>query len=178
MTVGSDLLRSLLGVCVVPVSDESLETSDSYRLEFDAECALALALCFLWADTSADCWERRGLVDDLVCTLDVILLQAADEVWDCDVDRAALDTWPVLAVQASLCLCDCDLVCVSESDLIEVVGTDLWVLDRHFMFLWIKWHFVLPPQAFLKRLQVSSWAFLSNGKYILARDIASSKSTS
>ena len=53
------------GLCgckgVVPVSNESLKTSDTYALALDAANALGLTLGLLGAYTAANCGERGGL---------------------------------------------------------------------------------------------------------------------
>ena len=82
------------------IGNESFESSDSDRFEFDAKGASGFALSLLWADTSADGWERRGFRDDGISAFKVIFFDLLDEGRDVDMDRALIDAWFGWAVEA------------------------------------------------------------------------------
>ena len=98
VAVGNGLCGGLLDVCVVPVGNKALEAADADRLALDAADALRFALRLLRAHTAADGRQRRGLVDDLIGALVVLLGDLLDEFGDLDLHRAAGNAGMVLAV--------------------------------------------------------------------------------
>jgi hypothetical protein len=123
VSVGRSGNGLLITVISVPVSYETLKTADSNRLAFDAAYALGFALSFLRTYTAADSGKGRGLMDDLIGTLEIAFLDFLNEFGDMDVNGATVNTGHVLAVQAALRFIESYLFCVTDSDLMEVVST-------------------------------------------------------
>ena len=136
VTVGLGSLDLILDFLVhVVVGNKTLEAADADALALDAAHALALALLFLGADTAADCGQRVGGGDDLICCVKVALCDLGDEFGDAYRNGAAGAAGHIVAVEAALCLVHCHLGSVAESDLVKVAGADYGILLGHRVFI-------------------------------------------
>ena len=117
------------------VSHKSLQFSDGHRLALNAADTFSFALGLLRADTSADCRERAGSSDHFVRFLDISFLYFMDERRDVDRNRTALDTFCILAVEASRCLFHRLFQIIPEADLIKICRAYFGILlsDRNFL---------------------------------------------
>ena len=84
------------------VAEEALELADGDGAVLVVEDAVALALVLLRAHAAADGRKQARLADDVEAATEVSLADLLDEAGDVDVDRAALDTLGVLAVEAAV----------------------------------------------------------------------------
>jgi hypothetical protein len=148
VTVGLGTNGSLGCEGVVPVSNESLKTSDTYALALDAANALRLTLSLLRTYTAANCGKRRGLRNDLVSALKVAFLDLPDEFGNMDLNGAAVNARHMLAVKAAVSLVDSGLLGITESNLAEVMCSYQRILvghrvtgERHICLC----HFTVPP---------------------------------
>ena len=96
-----------------------------------ADGALLLTLLFLRADTAAHGGEQVGLLDDADAGGEVAVLDGLDEIGDVDTDRAALDTWLIRAVQATLRCLESHVARESQGDLPHVMDAFGRILFRH-----------------------------------------------
>jgi hypothetical protein len=103
------------------VADEPLEPADGHRLDLAADDALALALGFLRAHTSAHRRQHVGLADHRERAVDVLHQQVADEARDVDRHRASGDARGARTLQASLGLAQRLGHRVAERHLVERV---------------------------------------------------------
>ena len=131
--------------CELAISDETLEAADGDGFAALREDAVLLALILLRADAAADGRQRIRLLDGRDGTVEVALLDLADEGRDVDRDRAALAALRDLAVQAALCLGHCRILIVAKGHFLKVMGTDFRVLYRHLVFLENQCHYLSPP---------------------------------
>ena len=127
------------------VSDEALKAANRDGLPALREDAVLLALVLLRADAAADGWQRIRLLDGRDGTVEVALLDLADEGRDVNRDRAALAALRDLAVQAALCLGHGRILIVAKGHFLKVMGTDFRVLYRHLVFLENQCHYLSPP---------------------------------
>ena len=127
------------------ISDEALKAADGDGFAALREDAVLLALILLRADAAADGRQRIRLLDGRDGTVEVALLDLADEGRDVDRDRAALAALRDLAVQAALCLGHCRILIVAKGHFLKVMGTDFRVLYRHLVFLENQCHYLSPP---------------------------------
>src|SRR5699024_6334695 len=117
------------------VGNKSLQLSDRHRLAFDSSDAFSLTLGLLRADTSADRRKGAGLSDHLVCFLNITFLDFMDESWNIDGYRTSLDTFCILAVQASRRLVHCFFQIISKTNLVKVRCTYFRILLPYRNFL-------------------------------------------
>ena len=101
------------------------------RLTLDTSYALGLALYLLRTYTAANCGERGGLGNDLICALEVTLLDLGDELGNVNFNGASVNTRHILAVQASVSLVDCHLFGITESNFFKVMSANLGILSGH-----------------------------------------------
>ena len=133
-------------VLTVPVGNEPLQPADADGFALDAADALALALGFLRADTTADGRQRAGFGDDLVGGFKIAFRDLGDEAGDIDINRAARAAGVVFALQAALGFGHGHLGGVAERDFLEVFVADVRVLARHRAFFGVHvGHLIQPP---------------------------------
>jgi hypothetical protein len=146
VTVGFGLHGSFGSVLVVVIGNKTLQTADAYGLALDAADALGLTLGFLRANTTANCGERGGEGDHLICTLEIALLHLLDELRNRYVYGATLYTNGVLTVETTVCLVDCLLCGVTESNFLKIARTNLGLLCGHrILFQRHIRHITVPP---------------------------------
>ena len=114
-----------------PVADEALQLADGDGIAFAAQHALALALCLLRANTSADGRQRRVLVDDARGLGELAFRHRVDEGGNVDLHRATRHALRFLAVEAAAGLRHSLLLVVAVADLLEVVAALLGGLLAH-----------------------------------------------
>ncbi len=146
VAVGGGTGRLLGAVLIVPVGHKALQTADANGLALDAADAVLLALALLGADAAADGGQRAGLVDHLIGTLEIMLIDLLDELRDLHVDGAAAHAGMVLAVEAAGSLIQGLLLGIAESHLQEVFVADVGILGGHLvLFQTHVGHFTRPP---------------------------------
>ena len=146
LRIGCALDRlDLLVLGKLAVSHEAFEAADGDGFPALREDAVFLALIFLRADAAADGRQCIRLLDRCDGTVEVALLDLADERRDVYRDRASLAALRHLAVQAALSLGHCRFLIVAQSDFVKIVGTDFRVLYRHLVFLENQCHYLSPP---------------------------------
>jgi hypothetical protein len=130
----------------VVIGNETLQTADAYGLALDTTDTLGLTLGFLRANTAANCGERGGQGDYLISTLEIALLYLLDELRNGDVYGATLYTNGVLTVETTVCLVDCLLCGVTESNFLKIARTNLGLLCGHrILFQRHIRHITVPP---------------------------------
>ena len=125
--------RLYASVLTAPVSDETLELSDSHRFSLDSEDTASLALSLLRAYSSADRWERGVLCDYCGSVCKVAGSNSRDELRNLHVDRTGTHAAWILAVETS---CGFELSLfhiIAVADFFKVSCTDLRILfsDRY-----------------------------------------------
>ena len=133
---------------IVPVCNKSFQTTDTNRLTLDASDTLGLTLRFLRTNTTANSGKRRGLGDDLICALKVALFNLRNKLGDVNFNGAAGNAGHILAVQTSVCLIYCLLLCITECNLLKIVCAYLRILYGHFVSCQTHiclCHFTVPP---------------------------------
>ena len=142
-------------VCVVPVGNKTLQTADADRFALNAAHALAFALRLLRADTAADSRQGRGLRNNLIRALKVVLGDLFDEFRNMNIDRAAGNARHVLTIQAALCFVQRHFFGIAQCDLFKVLVANVRVLRGHGVLC----HSHVRHDhstSFLNRLQASS----------------------
>jgi hypothetical protein len=147
------VLRSGYGSCfavsIVPVCNESFKTADTNGLTLDTANALGLTLCFLGANTAANCGKAGGLVNYLVCALEVALFDSIDEFGNMYIYRATCYARHMLAGEATKRLVDCHFFCITCCYLKEVSRANVGILMRHRILfkthIRFGCHLILPP---------------------------------
>jgi hypothetical protein len=118
-------------VSIVPVRNKSFKTADTYGLALDSSYTLGLALRFLRTYASANCGKRGGLIDDLVCALEVALFDLIDKLGDVDLYGTSLNARHILAAEATERLVDSHFIGITDSNLFKIVSSYLGLLSRH-----------------------------------------------
>ena len=132
VTVGfGDLDRLLVFLAHVVVCDKALQTADADRLALDASDTLALALLLLRANTAADCGQRIGGGDDLICCVEVALCDLGDEFGDAHGYGAAGAAGHIVAIEAALCFVYRHFGSVAESYLVKILIANQRLLFGH-----------------------------------------------
>ena len=129
--VGLSLFRHGVDVLAIPVGDKALQTPDRDWLALVAADALGFALRLLRTDTAGKGGQRIGIGDDLIGLFEVALGDLMDKFGNMDIDRAALDTVRLLALQAALGLINGHLSGITQRDFLEILIADVRVLLRH-----------------------------------------------
>ena len=145
VTVRSRYLRIRLLISHM-ICAETFKTAYTHRLTFYASYALALALPFLGANSSADSGERIGRFDNAVGALEIAFGYFSYEFRYPNTYGASCHTGTVFAVKAALGFVDSLFCSITVGDLLEVPGSDKWLLLGHRCFLRIHiGHYLTPP---------------------------------
>ncbi|CDA76343.1 unknown [Clostridium sp. CAG:242] len=131
VTVGNWFFDLMFAILHIPISSKSFQTADCNWLTFDAAYTFCFTLCFLWANTSANCWQSACFFDCRASISKFALSNQADEFWNLYVYWAAAYTWHVFAVEAALCFLDCHFFGISVRNFFKVSSSYFWVLLRH-----------------------------------------------
>jgi hypothetical protein len=133
----------------VPVCNESFKTADTNGLTLDTANALGLTLCFLGANTAANCGKAGGLVDYLICALEVALFDSVNELGNVDIYRTTGYARHVLAGETTKRLIDCHFFCITYCYLVEISRANEGILMRHRILfkthIGFGCHLILPP---------------------------------
>ena len=113
------------------VGNKALQAADCYRLALDTQHALAFALVFLRADTSADSRQCTLLLKNFISLGKVFLCHLMDKLRNININRAAAYTTRFGAVQAALCLVYRHFLSVAKCYLLKVFVTHISRLLRH-----------------------------------------------
>ena len=95
------------------VSNEALQTANSYRLTLNAQHAFALALVLLRTYATADSRQSAFALQNFISFCKVFLSYLMDELRNININRAAANTARLRAVQAALCLIYCHFLSVA-----------------------------------------------------------------
>ena len=111
-----------------PVRHETLQFSDGDRLAFDAADTFAFALALLRAYTSAYCWQGAGFCYGICRILKFSFFYFCNELWNVDGNRASLDTFGILTVNAAGSFFLCLFLVISQTYFLKIRCPLLWVL--------------------------------------------------
>ncbi len=104
-------------VGIVPVRCKTFQSPDGNRLAFLSPYASLLTLGLLRADPSAYGRQSTGICQDLIGFFKVAVYNLPDKSRDINLNRAAADTWLILAMQAAPCLIHCLFLCIAQRNL-------------------------------------------------------------
>ena len=146
VAVGRRSFGSFGGMSVMPIGNKAFKSADADGFAFDAANALAFALEFLRTYPAADCGQRGGLLNDLICALEIVLANLCDKLGDMDVDRAAADAGHLRAVETAERLVKRGLFGIAGCNLVKVVCAYFGCLGGHFVLFGAHVrHIILPP---------------------------------
>jgi len=86
---------------VVIISDKSFQSADSDRFSFYTANTIFFTLIFLGTDSSANSWERTGLINYLICALVVFFRYFFYKFRYIDVNGTTIDTRFMFAIETS-----------------------------------------------------------------------------
>jgi hypothetical protein len=134
---------------VVPVRNKALKSADTNGFTLDASYTFRLALCFLGANSSANCGKAGGLVDYLICALEVALFDSVNELGNVDIYGTTGYARHMLAGETTKRLVDCHFFCITYCYLVEVSRANEGILMRHRILfkthIGFGCHLILPP---------------------------------
>ena len=146
----SEQLRraELLAGLVCSISHITLQLTDGNGISLDTANTLGLTLALLWTYTATDSRKCGIFADHFICTGYIVLSHFLNESRNINIYRASLNTTWILTLQTACCLCHCLFFIISQTNLIEVCGTYLWILlsDRnslHNIYFHIYPHFCM-----------------------------------
>ena len=111
-----------------PVCHETLQLSDGNRLAFDAADTFAFALALLRAYPSAYCGKGAGFCYGICCILKFSFFYFCNELWYIDGNRASLDTFCILTVNAAGSFFLGFFLVISQTYFLKIRCPLLWVL--------------------------------------------------
>ena len=97
----------------------------------DTTNTFGFTLCFLRANTTANCGKGRGFCDYLICTLEITFFDLVDEFGDVNVNGAAGNARHMLATEATECFVDSNLFGITGGNFKEITGANLGLLSGH-----------------------------------------------
>ena len=130
------------------ISHITLQLTDGNGISLDTTNTLGLTLALLWTYPATDSRKCGIFADHLICTGYIVLSHFLNESRNINIYRASLNTTWILTLQTACCLCHCLFFIISQTNLIEVCGTYLWILlsDRnslHNIYFHIYPHFCM-----------------------------------
>ena len=115
----------------MPVCYETFQTADTDCFTLNGMNALALALVFLRADTTADGRQGTGFTDNLISRFEVSFCNFRDKIRNLDHNRAAGHARSLAALQAPHGFPDSHFLGVSGAHFEEVFISYVRSLFRH-----------------------------------------------
>ena len=155
------------------ICHKTLKTAYCDRLIFDTSDALALALCFLRTNSSANSRQRTAFCNNLIRFFKLALSNFLNKSRNIYLNGTTVSAKRIFTIKASFRFIYSHFFRITESNLIKIFISYIRFLARHRISVrsHIRHYY---STSFLKRLHDSS---LSKGLYIAALSIASSKST-